>query len=95
MQLPCPHCGRRDLAEFRFGGDPVSPRPDPDIDADGWADWLFGHNQVAGWQAERWHHEFGCRTWFHLWRNTLTNAVGASAPVAEPLPPAPATEPTP
>jgi sarcosine oxidase subunit delta len=91
MRLPCPCCGWRDEAEFRFGGDADVSRPGPPeavSDAE-WADYLFRHVQVAGWQAERWHHGHGCRRWFNLWRNTITHEVGAGALMGEPLPPRP------
>jgi sarcosine oxidase subunit delta len=86
MQLPCPYCGSRDEDEFRFGGEAGVTRPGPpeavsDVE---WADYLFRHVQIVGWQAERWHHAFGCRAWFNLWRNTVTHEIGRAALMSEP-----------
>ena len=91
MQLPCPWCGRRDEAEFRWGGaaDVVRTGPPEAVSEDEWADYLFRHDQVAGWQAERWYHVYGCRQWFQLWRHSVTHALGPAAPVTAPLSPKP------
>ena len=85
MQLPCPHCGLRDEHEFRFGGPAHTVRPGPPelVNDDSWTEYLFHHDQIAGWQAELWVHQFGCRKWFNLWRNTVTHEVGPAALIGE------------
>ena len=39
MRLPCPHCGLREVSEFRYGGDATKKRPDHgETDAAVWHD---------------------------------------------------------
>jgi sarcosine oxidase delta subunit len=59
--LPCPHCGPREVYEFRHGGQVPS--------ADG-----TGSN-LPGQQQERWYHRFGCRRWLVAQRDVRTNQV--------------------
>jgi sarcosine oxidase delta subunit len=59
--LACPHCGPREVHEFRYGGQ-VPP-------SDG-----AGSNQ-PGPQQERWYHRFGCRRWLIAERDVRTNQV--------------------
>lgn len=71
--IPCPHCGPRDVYEFRFGGE-VKSRPDEkSADADTWAEYVYFSRNVCGPQKEWWYHTQGCRCWFTLWRDTSTN----------------------
>ncbi len=85
LRIPCPHCGLRDLTEFRHGGEAGVERPaDPSAASDAvWADYLYYRNNVKGPHVERWVHIHGCRQWFELRRDTLTHEV-------EPAPEAPA-----
>ena len=77
--IPCPHCGPRDIYEFRFGGE-VKVRPDErGTSAEGWAEYVYFSRNACGPQQEWWYHTKGCRCWFTLVRDTATNL-----PVEEP-----------
>jgi heterotetrameric sarcosine oxidase delta subunit len=75
LRIPCPHCGLRDLVEFRYGGEAGVLRPtDPESASDGeWANYLYYRNNLKGPQLERWVHIHGCRQWFELRRDTLSH----------------------
>jgi heterotetrameric sarcosine oxidase delta subunit len=71
--IPCPHCGPRNIYEFRFGGE-VKSRPDEKTtDAREWAEYVYFSRNVWGPQKEWWYHTKGCGCWFTLWRDTTTN----------------------
>lgn len=74
--ISCPNCGKRDAAEFRFGGE-VTQRPladDPFI----WRNYLYNRVNKAGVQTEWWYHRYGCQSWFLARRNTLNNKLLAT-----------------
>lgn len=77
MRIPCPHCGTRDIAEFRYGGAAGVERPaDPAAAGDAaWADYLFYRDNPKGPYRERWVHAYGCRRWFELERDTVTHEI--------------------
>ena len=72
--LACPNCGRRNVGEFRFGGE-LTSRPAPDASQAAWTHYLYDRRNLAGVQREWWYHKFGCRRWFMALRDTLTNEV--------------------
>ena len=77
MLIPCPWCGPRDEIEFHYGGQagvayPQDPQAVSDQD---WAEFLFFRDNPRGEFAERWLHAAGCRRWFGLRRDTVTNRV--------------------
>jgi sarcosine oxidase subunit alpha len=76
LLLNCPHCGPRNVSEFRHGGE-VNPRPsDPAlVDDRAWADYLYMRRNELGLQTEWWYHRQGCGRWFLAERHTLTNVV--------------------
>ena len=75
MLLPCPWCGPRNAAEFRFGGE-AGPRPDPATTTpEEWRRYLYFHANTRGWQTESWYHGSGCRRWLTVERHTLTHEV--------------------
>ena len=78
--IPCPWCGERDEVEFSYGGQAGIPYPgDPAALTDEeWAKWLFFRDNPKGRFAERWSHQAGCRRWFNLVRDTVTNEIVAS-----------------
>lgn len=76
LLLPCPNCGPRNVAEFRYGGE-VRPRP-PDpmaVTDDAWTDFIYMRANKAGVQREWWYHRYGCGLWFLAERETTTNTV--------------------
>jgi methylglutamate dehydrogenase subunit B len=77
MRLPCPICGERDHSEFVYRGDATLKRPDPAAPGAQRAFYEFVHlrSNPAGWHFEHWYHEFGCRSWIVVERNTVTHEV--------------------
>ncbi len=75
LRIPCPHCGLRDLVEFRYGGEAGVLRPThPESVTDSeWADYLYYRDNLKGPQRERWVHIHGCRQWFERVRDTHTH----------------------
>jgi sarcosine oxidase, subunit delta len=88
LLIPCPWCGPRAEIEFRYGGQAHVAYPaDPAmVDDPAWADYLFMRDNPKGPFAERWVHTAGCRRWFNVVRDTLTNEVAASYPAGAPRP---------
>ncbi|MEJ7696926.1 MAG: sarcosine oxidase subunit beta family protein [Candidatus Limnocylindrales bacterium] len=78
LLIPCPHCGPRDETEFKYGGQAGIAYPaDPDALTDAeWLDYLFLRDNPKGPWRERWVHTAGCRRWFDVTRDTLTNEFG-------------------
>ena len=75
LRIPCPYCGPRDETEFRYGGQAAIAYPaDPDAMTDAaWVEYLFLRDNPSGPFRERWVHAAGCRRWFDITRDTLTN----------------------
>jgi sarcosine oxidase subunit delta len=72
--ITCPICEKRDLYEFRFGGEDRGPRPNQEeLTPEAWCDWVHMRDNLAGPQKEWWYHRDGCGLWFTVWRDTLTN----------------------
>ncbi len=73
LYLECPRCGRRSVEEFRYGEIPTPPSglgPD-ELDLDRG----FMRTNPEGEAVERWFHEFGCRRWFTVRRDTGRDEV--------------------
>ena len=79
LSIDCPWCGARDAVEFTYGGEAHIERPrDPARLTDGeWADYVFMRTNPMGPHRERWVHTCGCRRWFNVERDTVTNEVTA------------------
>ena len=45
-----------------------------------WAEYLFMRNNPKGNFTERWFHAHGCRKWFNVVRNTVTNEISEIYP---------------
>jgi len=88
LLIPCPWCGPRAEIEFRYGGQAHVAYPaDPEtVDDAVWADYVFMRDNPKGPFAERWVHAAGCRRWFNVVRDTLTNEVSAWYPAGAPRP---------
>jgi sarcosine oxidase subunit delta len=68
--ITCPICGRRNIYEFRFGGEDRGPRPfDDQATAQQWYAYVHLRTNTAGPQQEWWYHRDGCGTWFTTWRD--------------------------
>lgn len=72
--IVCPNCGRRDIHEFRFGGEDRGPRPfDDEATPEVWCEYVHLRTNAAGPQKEWWYHRDGCCTWFTIWRDPTVN----------------------
>ncbi|MDA8320507.1 MAG: sarcosine oxidase subunit delta [Actinomycetota bacterium] len=73
IQLRCPWCGLRNAGEFHYGGN-VRPRPDPaETTQRQWRDYLYFPGNPYGQTVETWYHRMGCRRFFTVERDTVTN----------------------
>lgn len=86
LLISCPWCGPRDEIEFHWGGESHVQRPAVEVSDDVWADYLFYRNNPKGTSFERWHHEFGCRRWFNVVRDTVSHKVLTTYPMGVPKP---------
>jgi len=88
LLIPCPWCGPRDEAEFRYGGEAHIVRPpEPDaLDDAAWAGYLYMRANPKGALAERWVHSAGCRRWFNLLRDTASHQILAVYRIGDPPP---------
>lgn len=76
MQIPCPHCGPRDQAEFvyeRAFESVIVPGQDDDAAMER----LFTRTNPRGVDDELWRHTHGCRAWMVLTRNRVTHEITA------------------
>jgi sarcosine oxidase subunit delta len=74
LTINCPVCGRRKGYEFRFGGEEKGlPPEEKDLSPRMWCDYVHMRSGTGGVQKEWWYHRDGCRSWFTIWRDTLTN----------------------
>ncbi len=77
LHIDCPYCGLRDEIEFSCGGEAniIRPRNGNDLSDKEWSEYLFSRYNPKGYFIERWVHSSGCRRWFNLVRNTLSNEI--------------------
>lgn len=90
LLIECPWCGAREGTEFHYGGQAHLAYPDDPAqvtDAE-WAQVLYFRDNPRGLFAERWMHRAGCRQWFNVVRDTVTNAIIAVYRIGEWRPPA-------
>lgn len=81
LLIRCPWCGDRNETEFHYGGQAHVRHPeDPHaLDDQEWGRYLFVRDNPRGEFAERWSHSAGCRRWFNIRRDTVTNGMGTNA----------------
>ncbi len=79
MRIQCPFCGERDSSEFSVVGDASCRRPEPNApDAEArFVDAVYMRTNPAGRHAELWYHQFGCRSWLRVSRDTRTHEIFA------------------
>ena len=75
IRINCPHCGKREHAEFTYGEDASRLLPANDASLETWNEYVFERDNVAGEHLEYWHHALGCRSWLKVQRNTLTHDI--------------------
>jgi heterotetrameric sarcosine oxidase delta subunit len=86
--IPCPWCGDRAQEEFSCRGEAHIVRPaDPAACSDAqWAEYLFLRTNPKGLHAERWLHAHGCRRWFNMLRDTVSDRIIAVYKPTDPRP---------
>lgn len=79
MRIPCPFCGERDLSEFTYLGE-AKERPHPALpDASArFFEYVYLRSNPAGAHEELWYHQFGCRSWLCVTRDTRTHQILAA-----------------
>ena len=77
LLIACPYCGPRNDSEFTPGGEAHIARLDLTVNDEKWGEYLYFRENVKGMQTERWFHAYGCRRWFNVVRDTVTNEIGA------------------
>ena len=88
LQINCPWCGTRDEDEFTCGGQSHIIRPEnpSEVSDEQWASYLFDRINPAGINLERWRHNFGCRQWFNVARDTVSHSIIAVYEMTSPIP---------
>ena len=83
--IDCPYCGPRDQREFSCHGEAhIARPPDPAKLSDSeWADYVFYRGNPKGAHAERWVHDQGCRRWFNVARDTVSDEIQGSYKIGE------------
>ena len=81
--ITCPTCGIRQVEEFQYGSEQES-RPSQDSGDIEWNMYLYTKRNAHGNASEWWYHQYGCKRWLLLNRDTKTNNVNSSiAPYME------------
>lgn len=88
LLIECPWCGVRDQTEFACHGEAHIVRPeDPQaLSEEQWGDYVFFRTNPKGLHFERWEHSHGCRRWFNVVRNTLSDRIYATYKPGDPPP---------
>ena len=77
LRIPCPWCGERDEAEFRYRGDAIETRPAADASPEAFSRYVFERDNPCGWHREWWLHVGGCRRLLQVVRHTLSHSIHA------------------
>ena len=73
--IPCPHCGPRNVSEFVYKGESKDRPNGLTATPVAWREYLYLHENLAGWTSESWFHRAGCRSFVTIERHTVSNAV--------------------
>ena len=77
FNISCPTCGDRQVEEFQYGSE-QEPRPSHESSDTEWNLYLYSKNNVYGKESEWWYHQYGCKRWILLTRDTISNQVQSS-----------------
>jgi heterotetrameric sarcosine oxidase delta subunit len=83
LRIPCPWCGERDEAEFRYRGDAARAPPPPETDLAAVSAYVYERDNPLGWHREWWLHVGGCRRLLLVVRHTLSHEIRVSVDAAE------------
>ena len=78
--IDCPLCGPRDHAEFSYIGDATKVRPAENRSStdEAWYDFVYLRDNPKGLHQELWQHNYGCRCFIKVLRNTVTHEIIAT-----------------
>jgi sarcosine oxidase subunit delta len=85
LRIACPHCGRRDEAEFQYRGDATVARPDGGS-VEAYLAYVYERVNPSGAHLEYWHHVHGCRRVVKALRHTVTHEISWTGWASEPAP---------
>lgn len=76
MRLVCPLCGDRDSREFSYLGDAkLCNRPEADAPFSKWHDYVHLRDNPEGSHVELWLHDYGCRAFLRVERDTRSHEI--------------------
>jgi len=75
LRIPCPWCGERDEAEFRYRGDAGRSRPDAQAGVAAFTAYVYERDNPYGWHLEWWLHVGGCRRLLKVLRHTYSHQI--------------------
>ena len=77
LLIKCPWCGARDEIEFSYGGEAhiMRPHADASLSDKEFGEYLFMRDNAKGVFLERWIHSGGCRRWFNMARDTVSDEI--------------------
>ena len=86
--IDCPWCGPRAHVEFTCKGQAHIARPTDteSLSDEEWGNYVFYRDNPKGIHYERWIHSHGCRRWFNVARDTVTDRILAVYKVDEERP---------
>ena len=75
--IECPWCKTREADEFSCHGEAHIARPTNShkMDDKEWGDYVFFRTNPKGVHYERWSHDAGCRRWFNVARDTISDKI--------------------
>jgi heterotetrameric sarcosine oxidase delta subunit len=85
LRIPCPWCGERDEAEFRYRGDASRPRLGTEAEIAEFVDFVYRRDNPRGWHLEWWLHVGGCRRLLKVVRHTVTHEIREVGSAEEPV----------
>lgn len=86
LHIPCPWCGERDEAEFRYRGDASRSRPAADAGLEAFVEHVYERVNPLGWHIEWWLHVAGCRKLLKVERDTETHQIRWVGNPGDPVP---------
>jgi methylglutamate dehydrogenase subunit B len=86
LRIPCPWCGERDEAEFRYRGDASKSRPGADAGLAAFTTYVYERDNPLGWHLEWWLHVGGCRKLLKVLRHTSSHEILAVVAPDDPSP---------
>ncbi len=84
LQIHCPYCrATREEEEFSYAGEANIQRPEEPqyVSDEEWGNYLFFRKDPRGIHHEMWQHATGCRRYFNVTRDTVSDQILESYPM--------------